>query len=322
MTSSIFGSPSRSCGAARLPVEIVMGAFLDAHLNLQWLRPESALCDAIASALIGSFPFDSPSLDLGCGNGLFSFVTSGGAFTEDYDWYRNARPGNGDMYDVVVTVPRAEWIARRSGYGIDVGFDAKESLLVQAAALDFYGRVERGDANRPLPFAEESFATVFSNILSWLESAANALAEIHRVLRPGGRAVLCLPTERFHEYCASYRWREERSRLLELLNRGRVDTLQWSLPWTELQALARRIGFSVVERREYWSPLTMRVWDIGLRPLSPVLIKLMASLGEKERAATKREWIETVRPFAAELLAMEAASPAPGAYQFVCLQRD
>lgn len=321
MTNSICGLPSRSSGAVSAAAEIVAGDFLDVHLNLQWLRPESALCDAVASALIARFPFDSPALDLGCGNGLFSFVTSGGAFTDEYDWYRNARPGGDDMYDVMLTLPRAEWIARRPRYGIAVGFDAKETLLAQASALGFYHRVLRGDANHPLPFADRSFATVFSNILCWLESAASALGEIHRVLRSGGRALLCLPTEHFREYCVSYRWHEEDAILLRLMNRGRAETMKWCPSWTELDTLARRSGFTIVERHQYWSPLTMRVWDIGLRPLSPVLIKLMARLGEDERATTKREWIETVRPFAAELLAMEAASTAPGAYQLVCLER-
>jgi SAM-dependent methyltransferase len=299
----------------------VIGSFLDAHLNLQWLRPESALCDAIVSTLIAELPFHAPSLDLGCGNGLFSFVTAGGTFTEDYDWYRNARPGDGDMYDVVVTVPRAEWVARRPRYTIDVGFDAKENLLAQAAALGFYGRVECGDANLRLPFADESFATVFSNILSWLDSAAVALAEIHRTLRSGGHAILCLPTERVVDYCPSYRWRQDGSRLLELLNRGRAATMRWSPSAAELEALSARTGFRIIDRREYWSPLTMRVWDIGLRPLSPVLIRLMSTLGDKERAAVKREWLETLRPFADELVAMDASSTAPGAYQLVHLER-
>lgn len=296
-------------------------AFLDAHLNVQWLRPESALVDALASSLIAEFPIVTPSLDLGCGNGLFSFVTSGGALTEHYDWYRNAQPRDGDMYDVVMTVPRREWIARRPTRTIDVGLDLKETLLVQAAGLEFYRHITRSDANRPLPFANESFSTVFSNILSWLEDAAEALTEIHRVLRRGGRALLCLPTEHFREYCASYQSRESGSTLWRLLNRGRTSHLRWTLPWPELRTLMTRAEFTVIDRREYWSPLTMRVWDIGLRPLSPVLIKLVARLGEEERRETKREWIAAVRPLAAELVAMDAASMAPGAYQLVYLER-
>jgi len=299
----------------------VADAFLNAHLNLQWLRPESAVCDAVASELIAKCQFDRPCLDLGCGNGLFSFVTAGGTFIEYYDWYRNAEPRQPDMYDAVRMLPRPAWVARRPTYGMTVGFDVKESLLMQAAALNFYDEVRLGDANRPLPFADETFATVFSNILSWVTNAPGTLTEIFRALRRGGRAALCLPTERFAEYCISYRWREQESTLLKLLNGGRADTMQWCLPWAELGQLVRRVGFRVIDRLEYWSPLTARVWDISLRPLSPVLVSLVGRLGETERAAAKRDWIEIVRPLGVELLALERASTAPGAYQLLYLER-
>ena len=78
-------------------------SFLDAHLNVNWLRPESVLWDAVASTVISEFPILSPSLDFGSGNGIFSFITAGGTFSPEYDWYRNADPTgfrqNRDIYD-------------------------------------------------------------------------------------------------------------------------------------------------------------------------------------------------------------------------------
>ena len=44
--------------------------FIEAHLNVYWLRPESALWDAIASSVISRADFVTPSLDLGSGNGF------------------------------------------------------------------------------------------------------------------------------------------------------------------------------------------------------------------------------------------------------------
>ena len=63
--------------------------FLKAHLNVAWLRPESALWDAIASTIISKMKLPPPTLDLGCGNGIFSFITAGGDFSIEYDWYKN-----------------------------------------------------------------------------------------------------------------------------------------------------------------------------------------------------------------------------------------
>src|SRR5438093_4598760 len=98
-------------------------SFLDAHLNVSWLRPESALWDAIASSIISQFPIQSPSLDLGSGNGMFSFITAGGDFSIDYDWYRNVDTkgfwDNKDIYDSFVASPMQSAIIKKPAYRID-----------------------------------------------------------------------------------------------------------------------------------------------------------------------------------------------------------
>jgi SAM-dependent methyltransferase len=299
--------------------------FLDAHLNVGWLRPESALWDAIASSVVSQFPMASPSLDLGAGNGIFSFITAGGAFSPEYDWYRNVDPrgfwANEDIYDTLLAPPREAWVASRPESGIDCALDAKPNLLRQSKSLKFYRNVAVANANHPLPFHEGSFQTVFSNILYWLDSFDASLKEIRRVLRAGGRALLCLQDHKFKEYCISYRWRELNSEVLRLLNRGRSESSLWTISYSELMALAKGIGFKVVTHSYYLSPLTLRAWDIGLRPLSPVLIKMVGKLSEADRLLIKSEWIETLRPFLSELYELDRKSNEQGGYHFVCLEK-
>ncbi len=299
--------------------------FLDEHLNVNWLRPETALWDAIASTAISQFEFLPPSLDLGSGNGIFSFITGGGAFSPEYDWYRNVNPDgfwdNRDIYDTFIEPPRRSWITREPAYRIDCALDAKRNLLKQAEALKFYDRVVVADANLQLPFPDDSFETVFSNILYWLKSAEVSFREIRRVLRSGGRCSLCLQDHKFKEYCISYRWRELNSEVLRLLNRGRSESSLWTISYDELISLTKSLGFKVVAHTYYLSPLTLEAWDIGLRPLSPVLIKMIHKLSEADRLAIKLEWIETLRPFLNELYDMDKNSDRQGGYHFVCLEK-
>lgn len=301
-------------------------SFLDEHLNVGWLRPESALCDAIASSIISRFEFSSPSLDLGSGNGIFSFITARGDFSREFDWYRNVSTEgfweNRDIYDAFSQSVNKDWIARSPLYQLDCAFDAKENLLCQAQGLGFYGSVRTGDANAPLPFDDASYQTVFSNILCWLDSAERSLREIHRVLRPRGRALLCMQDPKFREYCVSYQWRERGSETLRLLNRGRSDTCGWTITYPEIEVLARKCGFQIVFHSYYLSPLTMKVWDIGLRPLSPVLLRMVSKLSERDRLSIKEEWMDILRPFMQELYGLDRASGDQGGFHFVCLEKE
>jgi len=299
--------------------------FIEPHLNVYWLRPESALWDAIASSVISRIEFISPSVDVGAGNGIFSFITAGGAFSLAYDWYRNVDPAgfwqNKDIYDTFEQAPDSSSIVRKPEYTITCALDAKESLLKQAAGLGFYGGTRVADADGQWPLDNASFKTVFSNILYWLRSPEHSLREIHRILQSGGRALLCLQDHRFKDLCISYRWREKKSELLRLLNRGRTESSYWTTSYDDYRALAERCGFRVADHVTYLSPLTLQAWDIGLRPLSPPLIKMVRLLSESDRAAIKTEWMEVCRPFLAELLTLDAQSSGHGGYHFFCLEK-
>jgi arsenite methyltransferase len=79
--------------------------------------------------------------------------------------------------------------------GLVCGIDVSESMLALAEARAGQpggARIElrQAGANR-LPFAEAAFdAAVSTQVFEYVEDVPGALAEIHRVLRPGGRVLL------------------------------------------------------------------------------------------------------------------------------------
>jgi len=252
--------------------------YLKNHLNVWWLRPESALCDAIASTVISRHKIEPPSLDLGCGNGIFSFIPAGGDFSIDYDWFINVDVEgfweNKDIYDACQVNKLEPYVAKKPEYTFTYGLDYKTNLLNQAGSLGLYENLTLHDANQILPFENGQFKTVFSNMLYWLNEPLKALKEINRSLQNGGRALLCIPNLKFTEYCFTFSWEEKKSSLLQKLNRGRSDVMQWFTSYDEFSKMAEAAGFSVVDHSYYWSRLTLTIWDIGLRPISPYLIKM------------------------------------------------
>ena len=94
-----------------------------------------------------------------------------------------------------------------------------------------------------------------------------------------------------------------------------------TLRYRHVHDLPRRAKRGVADHVAYLSPLTLQAWDIGLRPLSPPLIKMVKLLSESDRAAIKTEWMEVCRPFLAELLTLDAQSSGQGGYHFFCLEK-
>jgi len=298
---------------------------LSAHLNVSWLRPESALWDAVASYHLSKCKITSPSLDLGCGNGIFSFITAGGRFSIDYDWYINVdesrmNAGN-DMYDTCLIKNMKRYITRSPAYKFTFGIDAKATLLKQAGLLGFYENIIEHDANKHFPFYDGKFNSVFSNILYWLKDPGSSLKEVHRILKTSGRAFLCLPNTTFYDCCVSYQWKNRHSNLLKLLNRGRSETMHWTISYNEFIKKAREAGFKIASHTYYLSPLSLQIWDIGLRPIAPALIKMANSLESKKRALIKKEWIDIANSFLRPLYELEKKSNAKMGFHLFVLEK-
>jgi ubiquinone/menaquinone biosynthesis C-methylase UbiE len=57
-----------------------------------------------------------------------------------------------------------------------------------------------------MPFKDECMATVISNsAMEHMPPLDSVLAEIHRVLRPGGSLCMTVPTDKFDRYPVVYR---------------------------------------------------------------------------------------------------------------------
>ncbi|MBI5451867.1 class I SAM-dependent methyltransferase [Candidatus Gottesmanbacteria bacterium] len=105
---------------------------------------------------VSQLKFKRPMLDLGCGFGEFAGV----------------------FFDRQVEV------------GIDINFDD----LVRAKKINKYKELFMADA-RKMPFPDEKFATVISvSVLEHIPHPEKAIAEVFRVLKPGGIFIYTVPT--------------------------------------------------------------------------------------------------------------------------------
>lgn len=81
-----------------------MKNMLNRFLKAYWLRPETAMWRTLDVESMKKFKFVSPSLDLGCGDGTFSFLRAGGEFQDNFDVFLDVDNldrffENSDVYD-------------------------------------------------------------------------------------------------------------------------------------------------------------------------------------------------------------------------------
>jgi SAM-dependent methyltransferase len=296
-------------------------------LSAYWLRPETALWRACDIRAMSTFRMESPSLDLGCGDGVFSFVRAGGAFTDDFDVFQAVDNverffENVDVYDAFDPRFRAG-IERKPKYRIDLGLDHKANLLNKARALELYGELKVADANARLPLPDESFRSVFSNIVYWLDDPVHALSEIRRVLRTDGTACVLLPNETLREF--SFFWTHHKKtgnpdfEFLSLLDRGRLaDNVRQVRSTAEWLEVIRGAGLQVREHRQYLARPIVQIWDVGLRPLFPALVKMAEAVPAERMPQIKRTWLDSLDPLLRPFVQMDPGIDASSEPAFHC----
>lgn len=280
-------------------------------LSMYWLKPFDAVNDAANAWSLRQFPWEPPILEIGGGDGVFSFIMHGGAFAFGDDRYDQADPRReGDIFDVyrsgqLLTVQRPAVLR------YEVGVDLKWSHLLKAGETHLYhNRVLSWP--EPLPFASRSFKTVFLYFPHGLIELGKrldyrrVLDEVHRVLVPGGTLVMTAVNYGIRRFfvCHPLRLTFERRGWRRLaayfakLDAGRYEELTGlGLSRTGWEALLDNHGFSLVGAWTQVRPFAWRLYDMQTRPMLRSLIHwnlLMRRLGLKQVA--KALWISCWLP--------------------------
>ncbi len=297
--------------------------FFDPFFYMNWLRPENVPWDVHAATLIAPhLRSGERKLEIGIGNGYTSFTLLGGAFKPAYDWYYNVDVGdfwkNRDIYDHVGEVDVTAYVETYPEYGYELVVDHKANLLSQTRQLKIAREYLVADAN--VPFELPDVDLVFSNIVYWLKDPERIFSWLAERMRLGAKLVVVIPNSRYFEFSRSF---ARENRLWTLINRGRADLGMWSMDEGPFARMIERLGKFVIEdRRSYLSRQTLAVHDVGLRPISPYLIRMANSLPAAQRMEIKREWCEGLRPLLIELVEEELdAGRRDGGFNFYVLRR-
>ncbi len=273
------------------------GERLRRFLNAYWLRPENALWMALRSEVLATAPWAGPVIDLSCGDGVFSFLHAGGVFDDGFDVFGSVKPmteagdERDDIFDHCDDGYRPA-IVRPPAYTIDVGTDLKPNLLAKAGKLDLYGELVVHDNNDRLPFDDGAFQTVYCNAVYWVENVAGLLSEMRRITAAGGRVLLEVKLDSILRFTLERHRLVLGDRFLDIIGRGRSATWPSLADRATWEARFADAGLRVRRATPFVTRTHAHLWDVGLRPIAPMLIELANGVTPETRTRVKRRWVE------------------------------
>lgn len=199
-----------------------------------------------------------------------------------------------DAYSESYTVP----IRKGADYQIDVGLDHKANLILKAKQTGLYKRFIIADENRRLPFENESFQTIFSNIIYWLNDPIDVFREVYRILKPGGKCCVMLPNTSYLESSFYYQYylnsgEKKEFSFLKLIDRGRIqDNLKIVKTRKEWERIIEGSGFKIVLCVPHLSKTLIQIWDIGLRPIFLLLKRMVENIESGCLMEIKKDWVD------------------------------
>jgi len=284
-------------------VNVAAAQVLEDALFLYWLRPENAL--ALASYVIhGKDLAPKQNLkyaDIACGDGINTFFKCGGRFAKSFDLFlagisdakaRLIADQNIDVYDVYDD-SYAPIVINRPKYDYFLGTDHKTSLLKKAEHLKYYSNLLVKDLREDLPEVDDaSLDLIYCNSLYWVKETGVALQSMKKKLGPGGVIILDVFTTNKKKLDWGKLYENTPESWQALLNRGRQQTNPGLRDEKGWESLFKANNMYVAETQDILPASLAHIWNLGLRPLFPVLNKIASYCTPENRMEIKEEWVE------------------------------
>lgn len=283
---------------------------LKQYLNWFWLRPESAILLALRGAAYYDTLkfFDKNSLDVSCGDGVFSFIACGGEMSQNYDMYQSlnlngVRKGDFDTYDYFDNDYKVD-ITKKPDFVFEYGSDWKENLIKKSQKLNFYKNLLLHNNNKKLPFSDRQFNYIYSNATYWVEKFEFHINDLIRILNTKGYLVLEMKTTDIKKFSSFNYAKDIMGRdYCEIIDAGRLSTWRGLKTMEELKdVIDNQNQLKIIKKEPLYGDIMAYIWDIGLRPLFNPLVKLANNSSFEIRKEVKEEWCNIIFNLFAEFV--------------------
>ena len=182
---------------------------------------------------------------------------------------------------------------------INFNIDIQDNLLEKSKRLGIYKNLIQHNADNALPFLSDEIDSIYSNTMHWFKNPLNILRECHKIAKKGARIAFSVPNETQHllsnlNKFKSYNFDKS---FLHLLDRGRHSSERVRLNQDQWIEFATDAQWKFIHVENYIPDELIALDDIGMRPLSPLLIPLVNGLSEDQRVDYKRQFTKDIYPY-------------------------
>ena len=262
------------------------------YQSLYFLKPNDAVNDTLTSSLLCRLDWTGPIVEIGSGDGVFSYIMHGGAFPLDFDRYLLTDLSKQDIYDdhrddVIHPAVRLDYP------NITLAIDAKQSHVDKIAEIGFAKQAKLA-SYESLPLASSSVAKVFYYTPHGLNNHEEAIREAARIVAPGGSMLILLFDSKIKSSFICHRLAGflpgAAGRYFSRLDNGRHDEIM-SLAKSPLQWENYFSNHRFVVEKKYsgLSTFAWKVYDTQTRAILKILIRIFGSLPRPLRT-----WVKTI----------------------------
>ena len=258
--------------------------------NLYFLKPNDAINDTLTASLLINFDWSGNIVEIGSGDGVFSYILHGGYFSLTYDRYSQVNLNKNDIYDNHIKAKIQQKVAL-SFPNIEVSIDKKKSHLQKVSEIGFSKKTIQSEYE-DLPFPKNSIEKIFYYVPHDVINYEKSLKKAFDILKPDGRMILLTYESCFKPFFICYRFSKifkgNLKRFFEILDNGRYNEL------TKLSRSSVKWEQFFVENNMYiekmesgLSQFAWAVYDTQTRPFFRFFITLFNRLNPKLRTFIK-----------------------------------
>lgn len=268
--------------------------------SLYFLKPHDAINDTLTSYLVTRFDWSDEFLEIGSGDGMFSYLTHGGKLPFSFDRYLITDLRKFDIYDTHQSgfiLPKKKLSFPR----IQLSVDAKYSHVQKINEISF-SKYAVNASYESLPIKDADFYRIFFYTAHGLKDHSLALKEASRVLKVGGKMIVLVYDSNFKRAFICKRLSNFLSGRLanyfSRLDNGRYDEItNMSKTQAEWKNEFNSINFEIEGCYSGLSHFAWAIYDIQTRPILKWLIKLFGIMPNKLRVFAKLIWMIVCFPY-------------------------